>query len=93
MSLIGFLIFGLFLGFLARAILPGRQRIGLWWTLALGVAGSVIGGMIASALRTGSMWELNFIGFVAALVASVALLAIGERAGLGAGSSRRELRR
>ncbi len=93
MSLIGFLIFGLVLGFIARAVLPGKQHIGLLWTLALGVAGSVIGGMVASALRTGSMWELNFIGFVAALAASVALLAIGERAGLGAGPKRGEIRR
>ena len=85
MAIIGFLIFGLFLGALARLILPGRQRIGLMMTLLLGVVGSLIGGMIANALRSGDIFELNFIGFVAALGASVALLAIGERAGLGAG--------
>ena len=89
--MIGFLVAGLIIGLLARLILPGRQRIGLLWTLALGVAGSLIGGTIANALQAGDIWELNFIGFVAAVVSSVALLAVAERAGLGAGEDRREL--
>ncbi|MDX6424015.1 MAG: hypothetical protein QOI67_1486, partial [Gaiellaceae bacterium] len=42
--MIGFLVAGLIIGLLARLILPGRQRIGLLWTLALGVIGSLIGG-------------------------------------------------
>ena len=82
--MIGFLVAGLIIGLLARLILPGRQRIGLLMTLLLGVVGSLIGGTIANALAAGSIWELNFIGFVAAVAASVTLLAIGERAGLGA---------
>ena len=88
--MIGFLVAGLIIGFLARLILPGRQRIGLLMTLLLGVVGSLIGGTIANLLAAGSIWELNFIGFVAAVAASVALLAIGERAGLGAGDRERE---
>lgn len=83
--MIGFLVAGLIIGLLARLLLPGRQRIGLLWTLLLGVVGSLIGGTIANALRAGSIWELNFVGFVAAVAVSVALLAVGERAGLGAG--------
>ena len=83
--MIGFLVAGLIIGLLARLILPGRQRIGLLMTLLLGVVGSLIGGTIANALQAGSIWELNFVGFVAAVAVSVGLLAIGERAGLGAG--------
>jgi uncharacterized membrane protein YeaQ/YmgE (transglycosylase-associated protein family) len=58
-------------------------------TLLLGIAGSLIGGTIANALRSGSIWELNFVGFVVAVAASVALLAIADRAGLGAGDRTR----
>ena len=87
--MIGFLVAGLIIGLLARLILPGRQRIGLLMTLLLGVVGSVIGGTIANALRTGDIWELNVIGFIAAVAASVGLLAVGERAGLGAGDADR----
>ena len=83
--MIGFLIAGLIIGLLARLILPGRQTIGLPMTLLLGVVGSLIGGTIANALRTGDIWELNAIGFIAAVGASVALLAVAERSGLGAG--------
>lgn len=76
--MIGFLIAGLVIGLLARLLLPGRQKIGLLWTLVLGVVGSVIGGTIANLLKTGDVMELNFIGFVAAVVVSVLLLALVE---------------
>lgn len=91
--MIGFLVAGLIIGLLARLILPGRQRIGLGMTLLLGVVGSLIGGTIANALRSGSIWELNFVGFVAAVAASVVILAVAERAGLGAGDRRADLPR
>ncbi|MBA3746856.1 MAG: hypothetical protein H0W96_05105, partial [Solirubrobacterales bacterium] len=81
--MIGFIIAGLVIGLLARLILPGRQKIGLLWTLALGVLGSVIGGVVANLLRTGDIWELNVLGFVVAVIAAVTLLAVAERSGLG----------
>jgi uncharacterized membrane protein YeaQ/YmgE (transglycosylase-associated protein family) len=92
--MIGFLIFGLFVGFIARLILPGRQPIGFLMTMLLGAIGSIIGGTIANALRSGSIWELNFVGAVCAVAASVIVLAIAERAGLTQGRrSRGDLRR
>ncbi len=91
--MIGFLVAGLIIGLLARAILPGRQHLGIVATLLLGVLGSLIGGTIANALRSGSIWELNVVGFVAAVVVSVVLLAIGERMGLGAGPRHQRLAR
>jgi uncharacterized membrane protein YeaQ/YmgE (transglycosylase-associated protein family) len=89
--MIGFIVAGFIIGVLARLLMPGKQKIGLLWTLGLGVAGSVIGGTIANLLDTGEIMELNFIGFVAAVVAAVALLAVAERAGLGQGEERKQL--
>jgi uncharacterized membrane protein YeaQ/YmgE (transglycosylase-associated protein family) len=86
--MIGFLIAGLIIGLLARLLMPGRQRIGLLMTLLLGVVGSLIGGTIANALRTGDIWELNVIGFIAAVVSSVVLLSVAEKSGLGQGDHR-----
>lgn len=84
--MIGFIVAGIIIGFLARALLPGRQKLGLGMTLLLGVVGSVIGGSIANLIGTGSIFELNIIGFTAAIVVSVAVLAVAERRGLrGAG--------
>ncbi|MEJ7717896.1 MAG: GlsB/YeaQ/YmgE family stress response membrane protein [Thermoleophilaceae bacterium] len=91
--MIGFIVFGLFVGVLARLLLPGRQRIGLLWTLILGLVGSVVGGTIASYLGTGQIFELNLIGAIAAIVSSLVLLAVGESMGLGAGRDRRRLGR
>ena len=89
--MIGFIVFGLIVGFIARAILPGRQHIGLLWTLALGVIGSVIGGTIANALGSGDIMELNIIGSICAVIAAIILLAVADRAQLGAGTRRGQL--
>ena len=87
--MIGSLIAGLIIGALARLLVPGRQKIGLLLTFLLGVIGSVVGGTIANALNTGEVFELNFIGFVAAVISSVALLTVAEAAGIGDGGKRR----
>jgi uncharacterized membrane protein YeaQ/YmgE (transglycosylase-associated protein family) len=91
--MIRFIVAGLIIGVLARLLMPGRQKIGLLWTLLLGLAGSVIGGSIANLLGTGDIWELNVIGFVVAVVSAVALLAVAERAGLGRPPDRKRLGR
>ncbi|MEZ0578679.1 GlsB/YeaQ/YmgE family stress response membrane protein [Nocardioides sp. MH1] len=78
MALIGFLVFGLVVGVLARLLKPGRQHLGIAGTLLLGVIGSVIGGVIASALGTGDIWELNFLGAVVAVIAAVLLIGVVE---------------
>lgn len=82
--MIGFLIFGLFVGAVARLIVPGRHRMGLGMTLLLGVIGSVIGGLVANALGTGDIWELNLIGSLVAIGSAAVLVAIG----VGANKSR-----
>ena len=44
----------------------------------LGLAGSVIGGVVASLLGTGDIFELNFLGFIVAVIASVLLVGTAE---------------
>jgi uncharacterized membrane protein YeaQ/YmgE (transglycosylase-associated protein family) len=87
--MIGFIVFGLIVGLLARLLVPGRQELSLWMTLLLGVIGSIVGGVVANALGTGDIFELNFLGAVVAIAASVVLIVIGERTGI----IRRRLRR
>lgn len=78
MAIIGFLVFGLIVGALARLLKPGRQHLGLLGTLLLGVIGSLIGGIVASALGTGDIWELNVLGAVVAIIAAVLLVGVVE---------------
>jgi uncharacterized membrane protein YeaQ/YmgE (transglycosylase-associated protein family) len=76
--MIGFIVAGLIIGALARLIKPGRQNLGIGMTLLLGLTGSVIGGVVASLLGTGSVWELNMLGFIVAVISSVALVGVFE---------------
>lgn len=77
--MIGFIVFGLVVGVIARLLVPGRQGLGLGMTLLLGLAGSVVGGLVANALGTGDIFELNIIGSLVAIAAAVVLIVIGER--------------
>lgn len=77
-DIIGFLVFGLFVGAIARLIKPGKQSLSIVATLLLGVVGSVIGGLIASLIGTGDIFELNIIGAVIAIVAAVLLVGSAE---------------
>ncbi|MEX5237117.1 GlsB/YeaQ/YmgE family stress response membrane protein [Kocuria arenosa] len=76
--MIGFIVAGLVIGALARLIKPGKQNLSLIATLLLGLAGSVIGGVVASALGTGDIFELNVLGFIVAVVAAVLLIGVAE---------------
>lgn len=76
--MIGFIVAGLIIGALARLIKPGRQHLSLLMTLLLGLAGSVVGGVVANLLGTGDIFELNVLGFIVAVVAAVALIGVAE---------------
>jgi uncharacterized membrane protein YeaQ/YmgE (transglycosylase-associated protein family) len=76
MSIIMFILFGIVVGVLARLVLPGRQNISLLMTTVLGVVGSLVGGMVATALGTGEYNELNIIGTIVAVATAAVLIAV-----------------
>lgn len=76
--MIGFIIAGLVIGALARLIKPGKQSLSVLATLALGLVGSIIGGLIAQLFNKGDIFELNILGFVLAVVAAVLLIGTAE---------------
>lgn len=75
----GFIVFGLVVGAVARLIKPGKQNLSILATLGLGLVGSVIGGLVANLIGTGGLFELNIIGSVVAVVASVLLVGTAEQ--------------
>lgn len=76
MGIVLFLLFGLVVGLLARAVMPGEQRMGLLLTAALGVAGAFLGGFLASLFTNRSVTELTTAGLIASIVGAVVLLFI-----------------
>ncbi|PWT90205.1 MAG: GlsB/YeaQ/YmgE family stress response membrane protein [Blastocatellia bacterium] len=76
MSILGWIIFGLIAGLIAKAIMPGRDPGGLIITILLGIVGSVIGGYIGQVLfgfgrTTNSAGDLTRPGFLMSLVLAV----------------------
>jgi uncharacterized membrane protein YeaQ/YmgE (transglycosylase-associated protein family) len=62
MGIIGWLVLGLVAGAIAKAIHPGDDPGGLLGTLAVGVAGALLGGFIASALGIGAIGSFFSLG-------------------------------
>lgn len=79
-DILGFLVFGLVVGAIARLLKPGKQGLSLVMTLLLGVAGSIIGGLVAGFFGTGDIFELNILGAIVAIIAAVVLLVVAESA-------------
>jgi uncharacterized membrane protein YeaQ/YmgE (transglycosylase-associated protein family) len=89
-QILGLIVVGLIIGALARLIKPGKQRLSILATLLLGVVGALIGGVVASLLGTGDIFELNVIGFIVAVIAAVLLIGVAE--GVSGGRSRGAVR-
>ena len=47
MGIIGTILVGFIVGLLARFFFPGTVPLGFWLTVALGIGGSIVGGLIA----------------------------------------------
>jgi uncharacterized membrane protein YeaQ/YmgE (transglycosylase-associated protein family) len=81
MQILGLIVVGLVIGALARLIKPGRQKIGLLMTLLLGVGGAIIGGLLVGLFDPEtSIFELNVLGFIVAVIAAVLLIGAAEGA-------------
>ena len=74
MSLLGTLFIGLIVGFIARAIKPGDDKLGWIMTILLGIAGSLLASYAGVAM--GWYQEGQAAGWIASIVGAIILLAI-----------------
>jgi uncharacterized membrane protein YeaQ/YmgE (transglycosylase-associated protein family) len=77
LHMIGHAIFGLLIGLVARAVMPGQQHMGLILTMLLGLVGAWLGGLIGRA--TGMYKEGHPAGWFMALVGALIVLFIYSR--------------
>ena len=75
--MIGHAIFGLLIGLLARAVMPGRQHMGLMLTMILGLVGAWLGGLIGRL--TGMYEEGHPASWFMALAGALIVLFIYSR--------------
>ena len=78
MGIIGWILLGLFVGAISRALIPGRTEPGgCIGTTAVGILGALIGGLIASALNLGEIKDFfDLETWLIAIGGSVLLLLV-----------------
>jgi len=74
MHIVGWILFGLVVGIIAKLLMPGRDPGGFFMTILLGIAGAMIGGWIGRAM--GLYGPNQSAGFFMALIGSIILLAL-----------------
>jgi uncharacterized membrane protein YeaQ/YmgE (transglycosylase-associated protein family) len=74
MGILGWILFGLVVGALAKLVMPGRDPGGIIVTILLGIVGALLGGFLGRAL--GLYNEGEPAGFIGALVGAIVVLAI-----------------
>jgi uncharacterized membrane protein YeaQ/YmgE (transglycosylase-associated protein family) len=72
-----FLVFGLVVGFLARAIMPGAQKMGVAATMALGVVGSFVGGFLVALVTETRVTDFNTAGLIGSVIGALVALVVG----------------
>lgn len=72
------IVVGIVAGLLARAILPGEQKMNILATMALGIGGALLGGFVASklAFTQGSWWMVLIVATIGAFVLLIIFEAI-----------------
>jgi uncharacterized membrane protein YeaQ/YmgE (transglycosylase-associated protein family) len=74
MGILGWIVFGLIVGAIAKLLMPGRDPGGIIVTMVLGIVGALLGGFVGRAL---GMYNANeSAGFIMALIGAVFVLVI-----------------
>jgi uncharacterized membrane protein YeaQ/YmgE (transglycosylase-associated protein family) len=74
MGILGWILFGLVVGAIAKLIMPGRDPGGFVVTILLGIVGALVGGFLGRALGLYGPGEPA--GFLGALVGAIVLLLV-----------------
>jgi uncharacterized membrane protein YeaQ/YmgE (transglycosylase-associated protein family) len=92
--IIWLLIVGLIVGAIARLLLPGRDPIGIFGTIVLGIVGSFVGGFLQNLIQyhTVSIHSFHPVGLLGSIIGAFVLLLILRLIGAEPGRARRRYR-
>jgi uncharacterized membrane protein YeaQ/YmgE (transglycosylase-associated protein family) len=88
-TIIWAIIGGAVIGVLARMILPGRQNISVWLTVAVGIGAALVGGLVADWLGVGETRGVDWIRHVIQLALAVVFVWLAARFMSGSARHRR----
>ena len=75
LAILGWIVFGLIVGLIARALMPGPQPMGFVMTGLLGIAGSFVGGWLGTILFGGGRPdESSAAGWIGSVIGALLLL-------------------
>jgi uncharacterized membrane protein YeaQ/YmgE (transglycosylase-associated protein family) len=75
-TIIGLIVIGLIAGFIARALVPGRQHMTVLQTIVLGIVGSLIGGFLGHFIFHHGSGFVQPAGWIGSIVGSVIALLV-----------------
>ena len=82
LNIIGAIVSGLIVGALARFFYPGPVAMGWLMTIALGVAGSLLAGLVTASRSVGGVREgISRAGCLASLLGAIVLIFVGRMLG------------
>jgi uncharacterized membrane protein YeaQ/YmgE (transglycosylase-associated protein family) len=70
------IIIGLIIGALGRLVVPGKQKIGIWLTLLIGIVAALIGTALASAIGVSDTTGIDWIELLLQVVLAAGGVAI-----------------
>ncbi len=73
MGLIVWLVIGLIAGFVARAVVPGRESMGAIGTIVLGLIGSLVGGFLGNLFVEGNL-DVEAAGIIGSIIGAIVAL-------------------
>jgi uncharacterized membrane protein YeaQ/YmgE (transglycosylase-associated protein family) len=74
MSVVWMIVVGFVVGVLARFFYPGAVAMGFWMTALLGIAGSLVGGVIGSLIFRSNTGKFHPAGWIMSIIGSMILL-------------------
>ncbi|ATW47230.1 GlsB/YeaQ/YmgE family stress response membrane protein [Streptomyces peucetius] len=78
-GIISAIVIGIVIGVLGRLVLPGRQRIGVLWTIAVGILAAFIGTALAAALGVAHTKGVDWIEWLIQIALAATGVAALER--------------
>jgi uncharacterized membrane protein YeaQ/YmgE (transglycosylase-associated protein family) len=75
-NIIELIVVGAIAGFIARAVIPGKQAMSVGMTILLGIIGSLVGNLLGSLIFSPHKFEIGTSGIIGSIIGAIVVLGI-----------------